>query len=84
MRLTIDEYLESPENRSFEVTYEQIKEVILLMYKYVRDADRIAEAITKWLHLEDESPEFDYTLLVVKNIIEGKPVQNRYTGEIFN
>ena len=84
MRRTIDEYLESPENRSYEVTYEQIKEVILLMYKYVGDADRIAEAITKWLYLEDESPECDYTLLVVKNIIEGKPVQNRYTGKVFH
>ena len=84
MKILIDEYLESSESRSHQVTYEGMKEVILLMYKHLPNIENIAEAIGKWLYLDDEDTEFDYIIQIVKNIVEGKPVQNRFTGEVFN
>ena len=46
--------------------------------------DDIIEYLIDWLYIFDDKNEKEHYKLIITNIIEGYPVVNRFTNEIFN
>lgn len=82
MRRYIDEYLDSCSGLIH--TPEDIKNKIISLHNGGKSIDDIVEYLMEWLYIfKYDEEEQEYYKEVVTNFIEGKPVVNRFTKEIF-
>ncbi len=81
MRLYIDEYLVS--NSRWIHSYNDIKDKVLQLHNEGKPEEEIIRYLQEWLYIFDDEEEFEWEREVVKNIISGKEIKNRFTHEIF-
>ena len=81
MRLYIDEYLDS--NSRLIYSYNEIKDRVLQLHSEGKPEEEIVRYLQEWLYIFDDEEEFEWEKEVVKNIINGKEIKNRFTHEIF-
>ena len=49
----------------------------------MKSEEEIIRYLQEWLYIFDDEEEFEWEREVVKNIISGKEIKNRFTHEIF-
>lgn len=84
MRRFIDEYYELPEEQWLGPNPESIKEMVLQQYKLGKTIDEIVKYLQTELYIFIDEKETKWETEVVQNIIDSKPVLNRWTGIKFN
>jgi hypothetical protein len=80
MRRYIDEYFELPIYQRYSVTPEKIKEIVVKMHDEGSSTEEIVEHLQEELYLFLDDEETSWETTVVNNIIENKPVLNRFTN----
>jgi len=80
MRRYIDEYYELPIYQRYSVTPEKIKEIVVKMHDEGSSTEAIVEHLQEELYLFLDDEETSWEATVVNNIIENKPVLNRFTN----
>ena len=83
MRRYIDEYLETPDREWLSPNFSEIKEKVLEMHMDGAGVDTIVKYLQDWMYIFDDEEEENWEREVVENIIEGKPVVNRWTKAEF-
>ena len=83
MRRYIDEYYEVPEEQWLSPSPEEIKEEVLRRNKNSESIEDIVKYLQEWMYIFNDDEETEWEKEVVKNIIEGKPVKNRWTNHFF-
>ena len=81
MRKYIDEYLDS--NSQWIYSFDDIKNKVLQLHKTGKSEIEIVEYLQDWLYLFDDEEEVEWEKEVVRNIINGEIIKNRFTREIF-
>jgi hypothetical protein len=81
MRRYIDEYLDS--NSRLIYSFDDIKNKVLQLHSEGKPESEIVRYLQEWLYIFDDEEEFEWEREVVKNIINGKEIKNRFTHEIF-
>ena len=84
MRRYIDEYLETIESQWLVPNFEGIKNIVFDYFDNGLIPEEIVKRLQKDLYIFTDEEEFDWELEVVNNILENKPVTNRFTGIKFN
>lgn len=80
MRRYIDEYYEPEDEQWLSPSPEEIKEEVLRRNKNGESVEDIVEYLQEWMYIFNDDDETKWEKEVVKNIIEGKPVINRWTN----
>ena len=80
MRRYIDEYYETEDRQWLSPSPEEIKEEVLRRNKNGESVEDIVEYLQEWMYIFNDDDETKWEKEVVKNIIEGKPVINRWTN----
>jgi len=80
MRRYIDEYYELPIYQRYSVTPEKINEIVVKMHDEGSSQEEIVEHLQEELYLFLDDEETSWEATVVNNIIENKPVLNRFTN----
>ena len=76
---------ENDEERQWLVpNFEGIKNKVLVYFDNGLKPEEIVKQLQKDMYIFTDEQEFDWELEVVNNILENKPVTNRFTGIIFN
>ena len=81
MRKYIDEYLDS--NSQWIYSFDDIKNKVLQLHNTGISEFEIVEYLQDWLYLFDDEEELEWEKEVVRNIINGEIIKNRFTREIF-
>ena len=81
MRKYIDEYLDS--NSQWIYSFDDIKNEVLQLHKTGKSEIEIVKYLQDWLYLFDDEEELEWEKEVVRNIINGEIIKNRFTREIF-
>lgn len=81
MRKYIDEYLDS--NSQWIYSFDDIKDKVLQLHVTGKSEIEIVEYLQGWLYLFDDEEELEWEKEVVRNIINGEIIKNRFTREIF-
>lgn len=80
MRRYIDEYYELPIYQRYLVTPEKIKEIVIKMHNEGSSTKEIVRHLQEELYLFLDDEETSWEATVVNNIIDGKPVLNRFNN----
>ncbi len=83
MRRYIDEYYELLEKQWLGPNPESIKEMVLQQYKLGKTVDEIVKYLQTELYIFTDEEETEWETEIVENIINNKPVINRWTNEKF-
>jgi len=83
MRRYIDEYYELPEKRWLGLSPGSIKELVLQQYKLGKTVAEIVRYLQSELYIFTDEEETKWETEIVENIINNKPVINRWTNEKF-
>lgn len=83
MRRYIDEYLEPPNRQWLVPNFEGIKNKVHDYFDNGLKPEEIVKQLQKDLYIFTDEKEYNWELEVVNNILEGKPIKNRFTGIIF-
>jgi hypothetical protein len=81
MRKYIDEYLDS--NSQWIYSYNDIKDKVLQLYEEGKSETEIVKYLQEWLYLFDDEEELEWEKEVVRNIINGKEIKNRFVHETY-
>lgn len=81
MRKYIDEYLDS--NSQWIYSFDDIKNKVLQLHNIGKSEIEIVKYLQDWLYLFDDEEELEWEKEVVRNIINGEIIKNRFTREIF-
>ena len=81
MRKYIDEYLDS--NSQLIYSYNDIKDKVLQLYEEGKSETEIVKYLQNWLYLFDDEEELEWEKEVVRNIINGKEIKNRFVHETY-
>lgn len=81
MRKYIDEYLDS--NSQWIYSFDDIKDKVLQLHGEGKPEEEIVRYLQDWLYLFDDEEELEWEKEVVRNIINGEIIKNRFTREIF-
>ena len=81
MRKYIDEYLDS--DSQWIYSFDDIKNKVLQLHNIGESEIKIVEYLQDWLYLFDDGEEVEWEKEVVRNIINGEIIKNRFTREIF-
>ena len=84
MRRYIDEFLEPVESQWLVPNFEGIKNKVLDYFDNGLAPEEIVKRLQKDMYIFSDEEEFDWELKVVNNILENKPITNRFTGIKFN
>lgn len=82
MRRYIDEYFSKDSN--LIIYPDEIIDTVMHLHCNSKSMDDIIEYLIDWLYIFDDKNEKEHYKLIITNIIEGYPVVNRFTNEIFN
>lgn len=83
MRRFIDEFLEPEERQWLVPNFEGIKNKVFDYFDNGLKPEEIVKQLQKDMYIFTDEQEFDWELEVVNNILENKPVINRFTGITF-
>lgn len=83
MRRYIDEYYEIPEEQ-WLTSPEEIKKFVLEKHNAGLSVSEIVKELQDFIYIFKDEEETKWETEVVQNIIDGKPVLNRWTGIKFN
>jgi len=83
MRRYIDEFMELPESTWLKPDFKGIKEIVLEYNKNGLTPDEIVRRLQEELYIFTDEEETAWELEVVKNILDGKEVINRWTNVKF-
>lgn len=83
MKRYIDEYFEVRGKETLTSNFSDIKNLILEYHNNGMPIMHIVEHLQEKYYLFTDKEETDYLLLVINKIINGEPVQNRFTKVIF-
>lgn len=83
MRRFIDEFLESEERQWLVPNFEGIKNKVFDYFDNGLKSEEIVKQLQKDMYIFTDEQEFDWELEVVNNILENKPITNRFTGITF-
>lgn len=81
MRKYIDEYLDS--NSQWIYSFDDIKNKVFQLHNTGKSEIEIVKYLQDWLYLFDDEEELEWEKEVVRNIINGEIIKNRFTREIF-
>lgn len=81
MRKYIDEYLDS--NSQWIYSYNDIKDKVLQLHEEDKSETEIVRYLQEWLCLFDDEEELEWEKEVVRNIINGKEIKNRFVHETY-
>ena len=81
MRKYIDEYLDS--NSQWIYSFDDIKNKVLQLHSEGKSESEIIKYLQEWLYIFDDEEELEWEREVVRNIINGEIIKNRFTHEIF-
>ena len=81
MRAYIDEYFDGS---SFIYNFNDIKNRVTQLHNQRKSINDIVKHLQEWLYIEDDKEETSWEISIVENIINNKPIKNRFTGETFN
>ena len=81
MRKYIDEYLDS--NSQWIYSFDDNKNKVLQLHNTGKSEIEIVKYLQDWLYLFDDEEELEWEKEVVRNIINGEIIKNRFTREIF-
>ena len=80
MRRYIDEYYEISEEQWLSPTPKEIKNIVLEHHKNGESVEEIVKYLQDYMYIFTDKEETYWETEVVKNIIDGKPVINRWTN----
>lgn len=80
MRRFIDEYFELPGKQWLIPTYDSIKQDVLEHHEQGMKVKEIVEYLQKRYYLLTDDAETEHITSVVKKMIYGMPIKNRFTG----
>lgn len=83
MRRYIDEFLEPPEEEWLVSNFEGIKNKVHDYFDNGLKPEEIVKRLQEDMYIFTDKEETEWELQVVNNILEGKPVKNRFTQIIF-
>ena len=83
MRRFIDEFLEPEERQWLVPNFEGIKNKVFDYFDNGLKSEEIVKRLQKDMYIFTDEEEFDWELEVVNNILENKPITNRFTGITF-
>ena len=83
MRRYIDEYYEPEDEQWLSPSPKEIKEEVLRCNKNGESVEDIVKYLQEWMYIFQDDEETEWEKEVVKNIIEGKPVKNRWSNLLF-
>lgn len=83
MRRYIDEFLEPPERQWLVPNFEGIKNKVHNYFDNGLKPEKIVKQLQEELYIFTDKEEYNWELEVVNNILEGKPIKNRFTEVIF-
>lgn len=84
MRRFIDEYLEPKEEQWLVPNFQGITNRIFDYFENGLSPGEIVKRLQEDLYIFTDEKETEWETEVVCKILEGQPVTNRYTGEVFN
>ena len=79
MRRYIDEYIE-PEERRWLISPDEIAMDVLRLHNEGKSSDEIAIYIEEKYYVFEDEEEHEWNKKVVENIINNKPVKNRWSN----
>ena len=79
MRRYIDEYFVLPGKETLNYTFEDIKKIILENHQHGMPLMHIVEYLQEKLYVFEDQEETNYLKDIIQKIINGEPVQNRWT-----
>lgn len=80
MRRYINEYFETPEEQTLKPSHEELKEIIIHKHNEGMTTNEIVKYLQDSLHLFNDETETEYEKEVVENIINNRPIRNRWTN----
>ena len=80
MRRYIDEFYEIPERQWLSPNPDEIKQIVLEKHNAGISVEDIVKHLQKLMYIFVDEEETIWETEVVKNIISGKPVLNRFTN----
>lgn len=83
MRRFIDEYFETSEEQWLIPTFDSIKKDVLKHHEQGMKVEEIVEYLQERYYLFTEDAETEHITSVVKKMIYGIPVKNKFTGVEF-
>lgn len=83
MRRFIDEYYEPKKRQWLSPSPDGIKEEVLKFHSKGVTNENIVKYLQEWLYIFTDEEETTWELQVVENIINGKPIVNRFTKNEF-
>lgn len=83
MRRFIDEYFEVPEKQWLIHNYDSIKKDVLEHHAHGMKVEEIVEYLQERYYLFIDDAETEHITSVVKKMIYGMPVKNKFTGVEF-
>ena len=84
MRRFIDEYYETPDEQWLTIGPQEIKNFVLEKHNEGLFVSEIVKELQEFLYIFRDEEETQWETKVVQNIIDGKPIINRWTGINFN
>lgn len=83
MRRFIDEYFELSENQWLIPNYDSIKKDVQEHHEHGMKVEKIVEYLQERYYLFTDDVETEHITSVVKKMIYGMPVKNKFTGVEF-
>lgn len=84
MRLYIDEFIEPKEKRHWNPPFEDMVIEILKSHVDGKSVEDISRELEENHYIFNDDEEHQWNMKVVDNIINNRPVKNRFTGYIFS
>lgn len=84
MRLYIDEFIEPKEKRHLNPSFEDMVMDVRKLHADGKSVEDISIELEEKHYIFNDDEEHQWNLKVVDNIINNRPVKNRFTGYIFS
>ena len=84
MRLYIDEFIEPKEEGHWKSPFEDMVIEILKLHADGKSVEDISRELEENHYIFNDDEEHQWNIKVVDNIINNRPVKNRFTGYIFS
>lgn len=84
MRLYIDEFIEPKEKRHWNPPFEDMVTEVRKLHADGKSVEDISRELEEKHYIFNDDEEHQWNMKVVDNIINNRPVKNRFTGYTFS
>jgi len=84
MRLYIDEFIEPKERMQWNPPFEDMITEVLMLHADGKSVEDISRELEEKHYIFDDDEEHQWNMKVVDDIINNRPVKNRFTGYVFS